>query len=224
MEGRMTPAMTPVIFDLDGTLIDSAPDIHATANAVLALEGLPPLTLAQVRSFIGNGVAVLIQKVMGAQGLPAEGAQYDRMLAEFVERYEAAVTLTTLYPNVAETLAALASEGRTIGLCTNKPQAPTRAVLDHFGLLDAFAVIVGGDSLPQRKPDPAPLRLALAGLGGGPAVYVGDSEVDAATAQAAALPFALFTEGYRKMPVADLPHDESFDDFAALPAIVARLS
>ncbi|MFC2967466.1 phosphoglycolate phosphatase [Acidimangrovimonas pyrenivorans] len=216
--------MTPVIFDLDGTLIDSAPDIHATANAVLAQEGLAPLTLTQIRSFIGNGVVVLMQKVMAAQGLPAEGAQYERMLAEFVERYEAAVNLTTLYPNVAESLAALRAEGRAIGLCTNKPVAPTRSVLAHFGLLDSFAAIVGGDSLPQRKPDPAPLRHVLAALGGGPAVYVGDSEVDAATAQAAALPFALFTEGYRKTPVDDLPHNESFDDFAALPGIVARLS
>ena len=215
--------MTPVIFDLDGTLIDSAPDIHATANAVLALEGLPPLDLAQIRSFVGNGVPVLVARVLAAQGLPESGAQHDRMTAEFIARYEAAVTLTTLYPGVTEALAALRAEGRAIGLCTNKPVAPTRSALAHFGLLDAFAVIVGGDSLPQRKPDPAPLRLALATLGDR-AVYVGDSEVDAATAEAAALPFALYTRGYRKTPVAELTHAEAFDDFAALPAIVARLS
>lgn len=217
-------APLPVIFDLDGTLIDSAPDIHATANAVLAQEGQAPMSLEVIRSFVGNGVPTLVARMLARRGLPDSGAQHARMTADFVRRYDAAVDLTELYPNVLETLNILQSAGHRLGLCTNKPEAATRAVLAHFGLSDLFDAIIGGDSLPQRKPDPAPLRAVLAHLGAAQAIYVGDSEVDAATAQAAALPFALFTEGYRKTPVEDLPHAALFDDFVALPGIVARLS
>lgn len=214
---------TPVIFDLDGTLIDSAPDIHATANRVLGQEGLPGLSFETVRGFIGNGVGVLIARVLGAHGLPGEGDQHRRMVHDFTELYETAVTLTVLYPNVAQTLTRLLAEGRKLGLCTNKPIGPTRAVLAHFGLSDTFEVIIGGDSLPQRKPDPAPLLHVVQALGGR-AVYVGDSEVDAECADRARVPMALFTPGYRKTPLADLPHAAAFDDFLALPAIVANLS
>ncbi|NCU20941.1 HAD family hydrolase, partial [Candidatus Falkowbacteria bacterium] len=135
-----------------------------------------------------------------------------------------AVTLTVTYPNVRETLDRLAALGHPLAICTNKPLAPTRAVLAHLGLLPLFQVVLGGDSLPVRKPDPAPLFRVLADLGAPRAVYVGDSEVDAATAQAAAMPFALFTEGYRKTPVEALPHDVAFSDFTDLPAIVERLA
>jgi len=218
----MDRTMTPIIFDLDGTLIDSAPDIHATANRVLALEGLPPLPFEQVRGFIGNGVSVLISRILIAQDLPGEGAQHKRMAEVFTEQYESAVTLTTLYPNVAETLALFRRQGRRLGLCTNKPVAPTRAVLAHFGLDGTFDAIVGGDSLTTRKPDPAPLRHVAQALGG-TAIYVGDSEVDAETAARAGLPLALFTEGYRKTPVHELYHSVTFGDFAELPGLIARL-
>lgn len=215
--------MTPVIFDLDGTLIDSAPDIHATATLVLESEGLAPLSFEVIRGFIGNGVSVLVGRMLTAHGLPATGAQHKRMTDLFIEHYEEAVTLTTLYPNVADVLTKLRAEKRRLGLCTNKPLAPTLSVLAHFGLADTFDVIVGGDSLPTRKPDPAPLLHVVEALGGR-AVYVGDSEVDAETADRAGVPMALFTEGYRKTPIGELPHAESFADFADLPDIVARLS
>ena len=216
--------MTAVIFDLDGTLIDSAPDIHAASNQVLHDAGFAPLSLAQVRSFIGKGVPHLVARLLEASGEPPSGPQHAAMVARFTARYESAVGLTRPYPGVAAALEALAANGLGLGLCTNKPVAPAKAVLRHLGLDHHFKVLIGGDSLAQRKPDPAPLRAALAALGGGVAVYVGDSEVDAATAAAARLPFALFTEGYRKTPVADLPHAAAFADFAALPEIIAQLA
>lgn len=211
---------TAVIFDLDGTLIESAPDIHAVANAVLALHGLPALSLAQVRGFVGRGVPHLVGCLIEASG--GDPALREQMIAEFNARYVDAVSLTVLLPGVRDALAALAAAGHPLGICTNKPVAPTRAVLGHFGLLDMFGAIIGGDSLPTRKPDPAPLHQAHFVLGRGPALFVGDSEVDAETAARAGIGFALYTEGYRRSPTHDLPHDIAFSDFAMLPGIVAR--
>ena len=212
--------MKAIIFDLDGTLIDSAPDIHLACNAVLSDLGMGPVTLAQVRGFVGHGAGVLVQRLITAVGLPQ--TDHAAILAAFLARYETAVHLTRLYPGVRGALDRLRGAGWQMGLCTNKPLAPTRAVLAHLGLVGDFAVVIGGDSLAQRKPDPAPLRATLAGLGADRALFVGDSEVDAETAQRAALPFALYTEGYRKTPIAQLPHDMAFSDFTALPDLARQ--
>lgn len=215
-------APCPVIFDLDGTLIDSAPDIHAAANVVLRQYERPPLTLDQVRSFVGGGVDILWQRISKATGLPPE--QHRELLASFMNRYHSATSLTRLYPNVFDTLGVLADRGHPLGICTNKPMQPTLAIMDHLSLTPLFGSIIAGDSLSQRKPDSAPLRAVLADLGAAPdhphAIYVGDSEVDAQTAAAIPLPLLLFTRGYRRMPVEDLPHHAHFDDFSALPAII----
>ncbi|MFC7703584.1 phosphoglycolate phosphatase [Plastorhodobacter daqingensis] len=208
--------MSGVIFDLDGTLIDSAPDIHRCAALMLADEGLDPLTLPQIRSFIGNGAPVLVRRVMAAVALPDDPALHARLLARFLEHYETAVTLTRLYDGVAACLEDLAAAGRPVGLCTNKPIGPTRAVLAHFGLAQHFPTVIGGDSLPQRKPDPAPLLACLREMGCGKAVFVGDSEVDAECAARAGMDFALFTEGYRKAPVDTLPHAFAFSHHGEL--------
>lgn len=212
-----------VIFDLDGTLIDSAPDIHAAANRVLRAEGLAEQSFAQVRGFIGRGVPHLIRQLLVASGHGQDDPRHARMTESFVAGYEEAVGLTLPYPGVAGALNALRASGHPLGICTNKPEAATRAVLAHLGLDGAFAVIVGGDSLPVRKPDPAPLNHAVSLLGHPRAIFVGDSEVDAETAAAAALPFLLFTEGYRKAPVEALPQAGRFSDHADLPALVAAL-
>lgn len=211
-----------VVFDLDGTLIDSAPDIQATANAVLAREGRKPLSHEEVRRFIGSGAPAFVRQMRAARDL-ADSA-HDRLLAAFLEGYETAVDLTRLYPGVWEALETLHEAGHRLGVCTNKPEAPTHAILRHLGLGRWFEVVVGGDTLPVRKPDPAPLRHAFTPLGTGPQVYVGDSEVDAETAVRAAVPFALFTEGYRKGPVSAIPHAAGFAEFKALPGIVADLT
>lgn len=211
-----------VLFDLDGTLIDSAPEIHAAVNRALSSENLPGLTATQVRSFIGNGVGVLLQRCLETLGHGDDGPLHSRLMAAFIADYETSFGLTTLYPGVADMLNNLASAGHPLGICTNKPAGPTRAVLRHFNLLRHFPVIVGGDALPQRKPDPAPLRHAHALIGGGPVLFVGDSEVDAETARTTPLPFALFTGGYRTAPVTDLSPLMAFDHHAELPLWLAK--
>ncbi|MFD1794671.1 phosphoglycolate phosphatase [Paracoccus aurantiacus] len=209
-----------VVFDLDGTLIDSAPDIHATANAVLTAEGLGRFDLARVRSFIGHGVPHLVDSMLAAHGI-SDPVRAERMTAHVISRYEDAVLLTRPYPNVTATLDILREAGHRLAVCTNKPAAPARAVLRHLALDEYFELVLGGDSGLPRKPDPAPLIEVVRQMGGGPAVYVGDSEVDAETAEAAGLPLLLFTEGYRKASADSLPHDALFSDFADLPALIA---
>ena len=212
----------PVVFDLDGTLIDSAPDIHAAANAVLRDQGVEPLPLDRIRNFIGGGVEVLWQKIIADRGL--DPAARPQLVAAFMTRYHDATALTKLYPNVLEALGILADRGHPLGICTNKPLGPTRAILDHMGLSGIFAHVIGGDSVPEKKPAPEPLWAALKGLGDDPkaprGIYVGDSEFDAACAAAAGVPLLLFTRGYRLTPVERLVHAATFDDYAALPALI----
>lgn len=215
--------MPAVIFDLDGTLVDSAPDIHAGITALLAREGVAPLSFEGVRGMIGGGVPVLIDRVARAAGLDLDPARQEERCDWFTERYEHAPDgMTRAYDGVENALHRLRSAGMVLGLCTNKPTGPTLALLDAFGWRDLFAVTVCGDTLPVRKPDPAPLRLAIRELAQ-PALFVGDSEVDAETAHRADVPLLLFTEGYRKTPLALLPHAAAFDRWDDLPALAARL-
>ena len=217
-------APCPVVFDLDGTLIDSAPDIHAAANAVLREHGGRQLTLDAVRSFIGGGVDMLWQKIIRANGL--DPASQRDLVAAFMTRYHAATGLTRMFPGVPETLGLLADRGYPLGICTNKPLGPTRAVLDHFGIGQLFGTVIGGDSLPEKKPDPAPLRAAFAGLGADPVapkgIYVGDSEFDAGCAAAVPVPLLIFAGGYRQTPISELPHLAQFDDFGQLPSLIEQ--
>ncbi|WBU56943.1 phosphoglycolate phosphatase [Paracoccus sediminicola] len=211
-----------LIFDLDGTLIDSAPDIHATANAVLADEGLAGFDLATIRGFVGRGLPHLVDRILDAHGI-ADPQRAARMVEKMLARYESAVTLTRPYPFVPEALQTLRQAGHDMAVCTNKPLSPARAVLAHLRLDGFFDVVIGGVSGLPRKPDPAMLHEAARLLGDGRAVFIGDSEVDAETAASAGLPFLLFTEGYRKAPVDTLPHKAAFSDFALLPGLVATL-
>ena len=213
-----------LIFDLDGTLIDSAPQIHAAANSVFGIKGLPPFSYETVRGFIGNGVGVLVGRLMEHQGLPEDGKLHAELVASFITIYEEAFDLTTLYPSVPTALSQLADVGHQLAICTNKPEGPTRAVLQHFGLARHFPVVIGGDTLPQRKPDPAPLRAAIDRMGPGKPLFIGDSEVDADTARAAAVPLALFTRGYRKTAPESLGARIIFDDHAALPGLIGHIA
>ncbi|MGB5864783.1 MAG: phosphoglycolate phosphatase [Sulfitobacter sp.] len=208
-----------IVFDLDGTLIDSAPDIRGVANRLLRPHGAQ-ITLAQTHSFIGNGVDVFVARMLDTLDLNSDLAK--ELVPEFKRAYLVAVHETVAYPHVFEALDRLLVEGHRLGLCTNKPLAPCMAVLDHLSLTGYFETVWGGDSLEVHKPDPAPLNAAFDALGDGPCLYVGDSEVDAETAQSAAVPFLLFTEGYRKTDVADIPHTATFSEFDDLPALVTR--
>ncbi len=211
--------MTDIIFDLDGTLIDSAPDIRAAANRMLADEGHAPLDLKTITSFIGNGIPKLVERAMRVRDIDA--GEHARLTEAMLGYYdEDPATLTSLYPGLDRLLPALKADGHRLGICTNKPEAPTRAILDIFGITGLFDVVIGGDTLPVKKPDPAPLIAAFKALGDGQRLYVGDSEVDAECAARARAPFALFTEGYRKVPACDLTHAYAFASFADLAGII----
>ncbi len=215
--------MTAVVFDLDGTLVHSAPDIHAAVNVVLEERGIAPLGLDVVTTFIGNGVPKLVERVVSATGI--DGREYDQVLERFSDVYGAAPdVLTVPYPGVIESLATLKASDHSLGVCTNKPITPTKAILDKLGLRHRFSAVFGGDSFEKRKPDPMPLLGTFAALGRANGIYVGDSEVDAACAQAAGVPFALFSGGYRKADIGDLAHSAVFHDFAELPAVIHDLS
>ena len=206
-----------IVFDLDGTLIDSLPDMTASTNTLLVEEGLPPLDPSVVAGFVGSGVRVFIDRLIGASDLQA--SQYDDLMERFMALYVEATDHTEVFPHVIETLQALRNDGYALGICTNKPTAPMNAVLKAVGLDTVLDVAVAGDTLIQRKPDPEPLHHAFRQLGATQGVYVGDSDVDAETAQRAEVPFAFFTEGIRTKSIADIPHDAAFGDFRELPAI-----
>ena len=210
-----------VIFDLDGTLIDSVGDIHAALNDVLRLRDAPPLDLATVRSFIGKGSANLVMRTLNAQNLPADGASCAAGLADFLRLYSAgAANFTTVFDGAVDSLNWLKDSGFRLGICTNKPLAPTRLVLDQFGLTKFFDTVIGGDQLASRKPDPEMLNYAMASIAVKSCLFVGDSETDRETAAAAGQPFALFTKGYRKTSIKSLSPEYYFNQFRELKYIV----
>lgn len=213
-----------LVFDLDGTLIDSAPQIHAAVSKAFRTKGLPDIAFETVKGFIGNGVGVLVARLLGHVGQNAAGDLHAEMVRDFVKIYEEAHDLTTLYPGVAEVLTQLQGAGHPMGICTNKPEGPARAVLRHFKLDTAFDVVIGGDTLPERKPHPAPVHAAFAALRPGKRIFVGDSEVDAETARAAGVSLALFTGGYRKAPAESLGARIIFDHHDALPRLITHLA
>ena len=215
-----------VIFDLDGTLIDSAPDIWHAANAVLDEAGLPRVTFEQSRGFIGRGARVFVERMERAVTGGNDPVQTAHLHARFLHYYERAHENTRVYDSVPDVLAGIAARGLALGLCTNKPIGPTRAVLAHLGWDSLFQVVIGGDSLAVAKPDPAPLLAVVDGLGLSlpQTLYVGDSETDAETAERAGATFGLFTQGYRKSAPEDMFHTFIFDDYSDFPAHLDRLS
>jgi phosphoglycolate phosphatase len=207
-----------ILFDLDGTLVDSVPDLAAAANALLAELGRPALSLAQVTGMVGDGAPKLVERALAASGagdMPLRAA-----IERFLALYEADPTrLTRPYDSVPAVLEALAAAGWCLGVCTNKPERATRAVLAGLDLERFFAVVLGGDSGPTRKPDPGPLRLALNRLGSmpGSAAMIGDHRNDVAAARAAGMPVIFARYGYGAATLADLAPDAFIDRFAELP-------
>jgi phosphoglycolate phosphatase len=218
--------MARIVFDLDGTLIDSAPDIQGVANRILNDLGATPLDLNETHAFIGNGAAVFVDRMCRARGVPMN--QHADILTQFLTAYDTAVTLTHPYPHVVKALVSLVASGHRLGLCTNKPLRPARAVLAHLSLDPFFDAVIGGDSLDTKKPDPVPLlacfeTLVSSGSGADTSMlYVGDSEVDAETADRASIPFLLFTGGYHKGPLDEVLQTARFDSFDTLPGLITR--
>jgi phosphoglycolate phosphatase len=213
-----------VVFDLDGTLVDSAASLTAAVNALLAGLDRPPLEEAAVRGFIGHGVDALVDRVLTATGgIPPGGPDPQR--ARFRAIYAAdPVGGVVVYDGAREALAALAAAGHGLAVCTQKPDEPARRLLASLGLMPPVEGLTAGDSLPALKPDPRLLEHAASQIGSGPVVMVGDSEVDAATAANAGVPFVLRLGGYHHGPAEAIPRAAAFADFAELPALLARLA
>lgn len=212
-----------IVFDLDGTLIDSAPDLQAVASSVLARRDKDGLTLEETRNFIGEGSAVFVSKMMAARGIAETPGSHAALYQEFLALYELAVDKAVFYPGVLDTLAVLQGAGHRLGLCTNKPERPARAVLRYMGMDGMFDAVIAGGMTDSRKPEPEMLWQTIRALGGGLTLYVGDSEIDAETARRAQVPFALYSEGYHKTPLGEIRCDWRFDDFSALHGIVTEL-
>lgn len=209
-----------VVFDLDGTLVDSVADIASATNETLAEFGAKPLSLAVVMRLIGDGSPKLMERALAATGLSLD---LPTVMPRFMEHYNAHATrLVKAYPGVIETLEQLGAAGYRLGVCTNKPAAATQLVLAACGLAHFFPVTIGGDSLPQRKPQPEPLLAAIAGLGGtaDQAVMVGDSTTDLACADAAGVPALILPSGYGQEEVARTP---GFNAFSDLPSLLTAL-
>lgn len=213
-----------LVFDLDGTLVDSVPDLRAALNQVLSERGGRPLSPAEVQSMVGDGVPMLVARALAASGEDPAAAR--DALPRFLEIYEAnAARLTRPYPGVPETLATLRRCGYRTAICTNKPQRATIAVLEGLDLLPLFDAIAGGDRFPVKKPDPGHLLGLLAELGAQPAAaaMIGDNENDAAAAHAAAVPFVLMRYGYARVDPESLAAAAMLDDFSQLPKTLERL-
>jgi phosphoglycolate phosphatase len=212
---------TLVVFDLDGTLIDSAPDMHRAVNRMLADRGCSPLSLPEIRTMVGDGASALIARALAArQHVTADPGQ---ALAEFLEYYEADPTaVTQTFPGVPETLERLQAAGLTLAVCTNKPTRLTQMIIDRLGIGRYFTRVVAGDSMPYRKPDPRALMEVLNGFETPAAatIMVGDSEVDAATAHAASVPFVLMTYGYHRGPIDAISSIATLDHFGELATLL----
>jgi phosphoglycolate phosphatase len=213
--------MAGIVFDLDGTLVESAQAVCDIANSLMAELDLPALDVAEARAYIGNGAGVFVERALKARDA-YDSTQFQDQLERFMALYAAAPPEANKpMPGSGSAMRTLVSAGHRLAICTNKPMAPTRALIEAFGWESLVKVVIAGDSLPERKPDPAPLLKAAADLGQPFAFYVGDSEVDAATAEAASIPFLLFTEGYRNSPASSLKHHAAFKSFDKLPGLIS---
>jgi phosphoglycolate phosphatase len=214
-------SLKAIIFDLDGTLVDSARDLQDATNALLVEEGLRSISLAEVKSMIGDGVAKLVERAIEATG--GDLTRLPILVLRFLEIYEAnASHHTEAYPGVRNTLEGLSSMGLPLAVVTNKPYSATIDILEALGLSAFFGAVIGGDTLPERKPHPAPILLALERLGVSPkaALMVGDNYHDVQAARAAGVRAFAVTYGYSHKPHAELGADRLIDTMSELLPIV----
>ena len=209
-----------LLLDLDGTLVDSVPDLLSSCNRMMATRGLAPFGAPEVTAMVGDGAAALVAKLMGARGQTATAADVREFVADSMANPAA---LTRPYPGAIEAMNKLTDAGWTLAICTNKPVAAARALLTELGLLDRFAAVGGGDSYPVRKPDPAHLLATLAEAGGVPGrtVMVGDHRNDVAAADAAGIPCIFAAWGYGPIETAGTATvARTFED---VPGLAGRL-
>jgi phosphoglycolate phosphatase len=215
------PGKPTLLMDLDGTLIDSAPDLAAALNRLMAMRGLPPFTQAETAAMVGDGLRPLVERAFAARGRMPE----ERDVASFTEDYARNCAVATHpFPGVTRTLGALRQAGWRLAVCTNKLEDPARRLLSALRLAGLFDALGGGDSFPVRKPDPAHLLATLSASGGTPerAVMAGDHRNDVLAAHGAGLPCIFAAWGYGTAEMA-AEADAVAARFADLPEAAARL-
>lgn len=219
--------MRCVIFDLDGTLADTAGDLIAAANAALAVMGhAPQLVIGADDATAFRGGRAMLRLAAARLGLGEDAAMIEAGYPVLLDAYGAAIDRhTTLYPGAMEAVLRLKSRGIAVGICTNKPEGLARTLLTRMGILDDFAALVGADTLPVRKPDPAPFFEAVALSGGARdrSILIGDTVTDRETARAARRPCVLVTFGPTGRAVADLGPEALIDHYDGLDDVVDRL-
>jgi phosphoglycolate phosphatase len=225
MQGKWPRA---VIFDLDGTLVDTAPDLAASLNQALAEHDLPPHPLPSVRLMIGGGLAKLAERALTAHDTDLDDTAREAFAKRLYAIYAARPAETSrLYPGAAETLGALQGQGIELGLCTNKPHEISVAILERLGIASHFACVLGSDNGFPKKPDPAMVLHVLARLGtdASDTVFVGDSVTDVRTARAAFLArIVLVSYGYSARPAHTLGADAVTGSLADLPRLLTGLT
>ena len=216
-----------VVFDLDGTLVDTAPDLVDTLNVVFAREGLPAVAYQEARTMIGGGARRMIELGLAAEGRAFDRSHIDRLFDDFLAHYAAHIAdRSRPFPGLEAALDTLAADGVRFAVCTNKLEWLSVKLLDALGLAQRFAAICGQDTFAIQKPDPEILRRTIAQAGGSSdrAVMVGDSKNDIDTARAAGIPVIAVDFGYTEIPVTRLGPDRVISHFADLPAAVAALA
>jgi phosphoglycolate phosphatase len=215
-----------IVFDLDGTLVDTAPDLIETLNTILGRHAVTPVAFDAARSMIGAGVKPLLQRALASKGREFAPAEIDRLFEEYLKLYAAHIAdHSRPFPGLDRALDALEAQGCRLAVCTNKLEWLSVRLLDALGLSRRFAAICGQDTFTMRKPDPDMLRLTIARAGGdtGHAVMVGDSMTDVATARAAGIPVVAVDFGYTETPASELGADRLISHFDALPQAVREL-
>jgi phosphoglycolate phosphatase len=216
-----------LVFDLDGTLADTAADLVGTLNVILGGEGLPPAPFASTRKLIGAGARALIARGFAAAGRDLSSDELQRLFAAFISRYEAHIAdETKLFPGVEAALDRFASSGFVLAVCTNKFERTSRLLLEELGVAWRFQAICGQDTFNVAKPDPKVLLSTIARAGGDPgrATMIGDSATDVATARAAGAPVIAVDFGYSDAPAAELGADRVVSHFDELWGAVAALA
>lgn len=215
-----------IVFDLDGTLIDSAPDIGKAANAVLAEHGLAPIDEAMTRRFVGEGGRVLVARAFAHHGVSLTEAELSARTERFVSHYRRdPVTGTRLYPGIVEILRGLRAGGARLAVCTNKFEALSIDILRRLEVLQLFDCVAGADTFATRKPDPGHLlgTLARIGAAAADAAMIGDSMHDVETARRAEVKVVAVDWGYSATPAAQLGADAVIGDYRQLPEVLRRL-
>ncbi|BDV35513.1 HAD family hydrolase [Methylocystis iwaonis] len=215
----MTQRAPILVFDLDGTLADTAHDLIATLNVLLAREGLPMAPPASARSIVGAGARALIERGFALSGAPLPPERVEPLVVEFLAHYEAHIAdESRLFPGALAALDRFGDAGFTLAVCTNKPERMARLLLEKLGAADRFAAICGRGTFPMHKPDPRTLELTIQTAGGDPAraVMVGDSKTDIDTAKGAGAPVVAVDFGYTEIPVTELAPDRVISHFDEL--------